>query len=245
MTNYLNEVYETKRSGTLKVTNYKSWNDVTVEFIKTGYTKVCSMNDIKKGGIKDPFYPLVFSVGFLGVGDFSRKTHQKIYDAWFAMLRRCYSHDQLPSYVGVTVCGEWHNFQQFAQWAVIQKGCDNSGWHLDKDILSKGNCIYSPDTCAFVPARLNMLFIKMFSPSDRGDQPIGVCYLDKEDKYLAQVMNKDNKREKKYFKSKDAAFAWYKSKKESLIEYFAEEYKSIIDTKVYSALISYKVEVAD
>lgn len=33
------------------------------------------------------------------------------------------------------------------------------GWHLDKDILLKGNKVYSPETCAFVPAKINSLLI--------------------------------------------------------------------------------------
>src|SRR5690554_1544968 len=30
------------------------------------------------------------------------------------------------------------------------------GWQLDKDILYKGNKVYSPDTCVFVPRELNL-----------------------------------------------------------------------------------------
>ena len=43
---------------------------------------------------------------------------------------------------------------------------------LDKDILCKGNKIYSRDTCVFVPQRINSLFTKC--DNARGDNPIGV-----------------------------------------------------------------------
>lgn len=32
------------------------------------------------------------------------------------------------------------------------------GYELDKDILIKGNRIYSPDTCCFVPSFINRLY---------------------------------------------------------------------------------------
>jgi hypothetical protein len=53
---------------------------------------------------------------------------------------------------------------------------------LDKDILYKGNKIYSPDTCVFVPQEINALFVK--NDANRGDLPIGVFYtLTKTNKY--------------------------------------------------------------
>jgi hypothetical protein len=44
--------------------------------------------------------------------------------------------------------------------------------HLGKDILVKGNKIYSYETCVFVPQRINELFTKR--QNERGDYPIGV-----------------------------------------------------------------------
>ena len=46
---------------------------------------------------------------------------------------------------------------------------------LDKDILCKGNKIYSRETCIFVPSRINTLFIKC--NKSRGKDPIGATEL--------------------------------------------------------------------
>ena len=61
-----------------------------------------------------------------------------------------YKQDNIE-YVDVTCVPEWHLFQTFAEWCDVQIGFNNEGWHLDKDILVKGNKIYGPDFCAFVP----------------------------------------------------------------------------------------------
>ena len=44
---------------------------------------------------------------------------------------------------------------------------------IDKDILYKGNKIYCPEKCIFVPFSINSLFTKR--QNRRGDYPIGVC----------------------------------------------------------------------
>lgn len=54
-------------------------------------------------------------------------------------------------------------FQEFAEWCQSEYGYMNveqNGrfWQLDKDILVSGNMVYSPDTCCFVPNRINSVF---------------------------------------------------------------------------------------
>jgi len=72
------------------------------------------------------------------------------------MLRRCYdpkSHIKHPTYKNVTVCKEWHNFQVFAEWFEAQH--KEEWYELDKDLLSRDNKIYSPETCLLIPCSLN------------------------------------------------------------------------------------------
>ena len=61
--------------------------------------------------------------------------------------------------------------------------------HLDKDILCKGNKVYSSETCVFVPARINSIILN--SQNRRGDLPVGVNYNKKTGKYRAQYKNND------------------------------------------------------
>ena len=78
-----------------------------------------------------------------------------IYRVWKHMLERCYSpklHARFPSYIGCTVVAEWLSFSAFRAWMIDQ---DWEGRQLDKDILTPGNKVYSPDTCIFVDANLN------------------------------------------------------------------------------------------
>ena len=94
------------------------------------------------------------------------------YGSWAEMLRRCYSDRYIksnPTYAGCSVCEEWLTFSAFKSWAELQEW---EGKQLDKDIVSPGNKVYSPDACAFVSLQVNSLLnIKRAS---RGDFPIGV-----------------------------------------------------------------------
>ena len=87
------------------------------------------------------------------------------------MLRRCYDeklHKKYPTYIDCKVCEEWLNFQNFAKWYYNNYyEIENEKICLDKDILHKGNKIYSPDNCVFVPNNINVLFVK--SDKSRGD----------------------------------------------------------------------------
>ena len=80
------------------------------------------------------------------------------YERWRAMLRRCYSslcHKRQPTYIGCSVCPEWRYFSKFRLWMENQKW---EGLELDKDLLVKGNQVYSPDTCCFIPKGINCIF---------------------------------------------------------------------------------------
>lgn len=91
------------------------------------------------------------------------------------MLTRCYNHKSLkknPSYIGCSVCDEWLTYSNFKRWYEDPINGYREGYHLDKDILVKGNKVYSPETCCFVPHSINCLLLTR--QRKRGALPIGV-----------------------------------------------------------------------
>jgi len=89
-----------------------------------------------------------------------------------ACFRRCYSvkdQEKYSTYIDCTVSNEFLTFSNFRVWML---GHDHEGMELDKDIKVKGNKIYSPETCLFIPSPLNSLLTD--SASKRGLYPVGV-----------------------------------------------------------------------
>ncbi|PHS02412.1 MAG: hypothetical protein COA78_21060 [Blastopirellula sp.] len=153
------KIYTSKNNGRCKVLEYIDSSNVVVEFLDTGYICTSEAASVKKGLVKDRLKPNVCGVGFVGVGGYDaayKRVPTKPYVTWKSMLERCYGNVQkrCPTYKGVTVCNEWHNFQVFAQWFN-----DNyiDGFQLDKDIKTEGNKIYSPSTCLFVSRKDNSI----------------------------------------------------------------------------------------
>lgn len=152
-------IHPTTNCGDLKVLEYTNSRKVLVQFVDTGFVALAMAHNIRNGCVRDPYIPTVLGIGFLGDGCYKSKrgnTMTKMYQVWHDMLRRCYSaeyQENQPTYIGCSVCDDWHNFQVFGEWFE-----DNyiSGYHLDKDSLVKGNKVYSPDTCAFIPREENM-----------------------------------------------------------------------------------------
>ena len=82
-----------------------------------------------------------------------------------------------PTYIGCT--NGFKDFQEFAEWCQHQYGYlhkEENGrhWQVDKDLKIFGNKMYSPETCIFVPTRINSLLISC--GARRGTHPLGVCY---------------------------------------------------------------------
>ena len=187
----------------------------------------------------------------IGINDsdsqvFTTKNGEKIpevaYKHWLSMMSRCYGRvkEKEPSYIGCVVCDEWLVYSNFKEW-FDENYID--GYHLDKDILVKGNKIYSPETCCFVPKEINNLLNK--HSKDRGELPIGVtksgC------RFSARLNMIDVRKRIGYFKTPYDAFCGYKKEKESYIKKVAKEYynKGAIGKNVHDALMNYKVEITD
>jgi hypothetical protein len=236
--------------STMKITEYNNSYDILVKF-EQGNTVHTNWQAFCKGEVTNVFDKSVCNVGYIGQGIYKTSENgkkTKINETWHKMLQRCYDEkfqEREPTYKGCFVCEDWLNFQNFGNW-FDENYYEVQGeiMHLDKDILLKGNKIYSPDTCVFVPQRINCLFIK--SDASRGNYPIGVNYHKVNNKYIARC-NID-KGERKYlgsFNTPEEAFNSYKIFKENYIKVVAEYHKNKIPKNLYYALLSYEVDIND
>lgn len=161
----------------------------------------------------------------------------KVYRVWSGILSRCYS-PKNQSYSrygarGVYVCDGWLEFQNFAAWYYEQpKGED---WHIDKDIISEGNLIYSPDTCTFVPPSINTFFATL--PKNIGFVP--TLTFDKGG-YKASISDGEYKYSKT-FKTQYEGFIFYKKFKEDRARELAKEFNTTLDARVVEALLNFTV----
>lgn len=218
--------------------------DCDVQFEDGVVVKNRRYGDIKRGKIKNLYYPTVYGIGYTGVGahksSFEGKD-TKMYYTWNSMLQRSYSEEyyiKLPSYKGCSVDKNWHSFQNFGHW--YEKNY-KEGWHLDKDILVKGNKIYSPETCCIVPAEINTLFVK--HNKNNRKYPVGVTR--RYNKFIAQISKNGITEEIDYFDTIEEAFHAYKTAKEAYIKEVADEWKPLVHPKVYTAMYKYEVEITD
>ena len=146
------------------------------------------------------------------------------------------------SYKGVTCSENFKSYDFFYKWCQTQGGFKEY-FALDKDLLVKGNKVYSEDTCVFVPQRINSLLVSC--KANRGDLPIGVCWHKGNEKYTAQGWDGKHRKTIGYYSSIEDAFQAYKTFKEAYIKQVAEHYKSQIDPRAYEALVKYTVEITD
>lgn len=231
------------------IKEYRNCEDIDVYFPEYNYTNEhLQYINFKNGNVKCPYEKRVFNIGYLGEGKYNASINRKCtkyYDVWKGILERCYDPkyiEKRPTYIGCEVHESWHDFQVFAKWADENYyEIEGERIALDKDILCKGNKIYSPDTCVFVPTRINSLFTK--NNKCRGNLPVGVSY--KNQKYVTSCNTNEKRKHLGYYNTPEEAFQVYKKFKEQYIKEVAEEYKSKIPTKLYNAMLNYKVEIDD
>ena len=252
-TERLGETLNNNFGSEMIIVEYRKAKDIDVYFPEYDYTaEHVRYGDFEKGKIKCPFEPRVFGIGYLGVGEYKAWENgkdTKVYKAWKNMLQRCYDsklHMKHPTYFNCTVCDEWLNFQNFAAWYEENYyEIEDKVMCLDKDILVKGNKIYGPDTCVFVPQEINLLFTKR--DAARGESPIGVSIRTDRRRNMFQAYCRVNGKLKHigYYSSPEEASAAYKEFKEELIKSIADEYKEYIPDKLYDAMYNYEVSLFD
>ena len=199
--------------------------------------------------LRDRTIPNVYGVGYMG-NNFELKSSCNgkkcpVYDMWYRIIERCYSkklHDRCPTY---TDCYVSDDFKDYSKW---RKWYDNyqykhDGWQLDKDLLIKGNKIYSSETCVFLPHIINSTLTK--SNKTRGKYLIGAYFDAHNDKFKAYISKRGKKVALGYFENEVDAHLAYKTAKEDYLKELAEEYKDMLDPRAYEALYNYTVDIDD
>lgn len=144
-----------------------------------GYETTVRLTHLNNGFIKNPFHPKLYGVGYYGDGPYSATINgmnTKEYSVWSDMLQRVYDprvQVKKPFYMGSTVDARWHNFQVFADW-YSNNPFNYPDYQIDKDILIRGNKVYSPETCCLVPNVINTQFRDMSSYMVDNGLPVGV-----------------------------------------------------------------------
>lgn len=173
----------------------------------------------------------------VGYNNVRNSNSKKSYNTWRCLLLRCFDENykaKHPAYKDCTMCDEWLLFSNFDSW--FNKHYIE-GWQLDKDLLSRGNLHYSPETCCFLPIDLNNIYKRNLS-----GRTIPTCIsITDYGKYFVSIKSGGIRVFAKSFDTIESALAAYKENKENIIKETAEKYKSLLDERVYEALYNLAV----
>lgn len=157
-----------------------------------------------------------------------------IYATWSGMINRCYSaksHAKRPAYIDCSVCNEWLLFSNFRKWMIKQ---DWKGMEIDKDIITPGNRVYSPENCYFIPSGLNKLLTG--GTLKKHSLPIGVTLVEDTGMYRVRLRYSGVKTQIGNFKCKiEARNAYIIAKSNLIIKISSEQ----CDIRVSEGLISH------
>ena len=243
------KVCKSLNSGDFKILKYNNKKNVEIRFLKTGFEAVVELGSIRNGYVKDCYSPSVHGVGVSGTKYPIRVNGilTKEYELWQNMLKRCYSDSfkkKYPTYEGCQVSDNFKSYEYFYEWCNKQIGFGVDGFELDKDLLVKGNKVYSESACVFIHKDINLLLTK--STASRGKHLIGVSWHDKGKAFEARVSKSKGKSEHLgYFKTEIRAFNAYKTAKEAFVKEQTNKWKGKIDERAYEALLNYEVNIDD
>lgn len=221
------QVFHTKQGGSVTVIDIVDYRNILIQHNDSyKHTMVVKLQRLNKGDIRNPYFPTLLGKGFIGTGSYSSVSHKVAYKMWSAMLTRAYcskTKERQITYLHVTVCHSWHNFQNFAEWLYSQDYF-NEGFQLDKDILVNGNKEYSPDCCSLVPQEINKLFIN--KGGSNKELSVGVYY--RKGTYSVKAGNKYVGN----YPSLELAKEAYTTAKSVYVLSKVEEWKDRLDPKV-------------
>lgn len=227
----------------MQIIEYNLRSDIRIKFLdEYGYETNTTYQNFKRGVMKNQYDKTIYGIGYLGEG----KHHPHAgndgiqfekYTAWQHMIGRCYCEEKReshPAYAGCTVCEEWWNFQTFAEWYeenFYDLG-DGTRMHIDKDVMVKGNKIYSPSTCIILPQRINMIFMQKEKKRDI-DLPNAIyrCKTGYQASYNGKSLG--------VFKTLESAIEAHDKEMRIHIKLIANEYRGRIPDYIYEALLKW------
>lgn len=186
-------------------------------------------------------YKLVYGVGVRDDHISSDRKITKTGRLWHGILGRCFGEnnkDKFKTYIDCSVSEDWLVYSNFKRDIESMVGYGEEGWHLDKDILFKGNRLYSRETCCFVPQHINARF-KRSSKNNTG-LPSGVQIRNsgKTVKYISTCNDIDcNKVYLGRFETIDEARIAYVHAQHNVILEMVDLYEDKLDSRVIVALV--------
>ncbi len=241
---FIGKLFTSKNYGNFIVVEYLCANDVTVEFVDTGSIVKTSTPAILRGEIKDRFKPTVFGVGY--IGDSVTKVNGKItpeYKLWCLMLNRCYgktNRNNLSAYENCTVSENFKNFTYFKDWCNKQVGFNEPLFQLDKDLLMRGNRIYSENTCCFIPQEIN---VAISVKKDKANSlPVGFSNYTTQGKFRVELSKRNVSVYLGVYDTIEEGMYVYKQAKEAYIKELANKWKDKLSHTAYNALMLYTIE---
>jgi len=228
MRNHIGERWETNEGYVTEIIDGGSKPGYCVIKIENWVSEI-TYNSLKRGNVKYPYHKSVFNIGFTGEGNYTAwkdAKNTKAYTTWRSMLLRCYAKEFLikqPTYKGCSVAKDWHNFQNFGAWFEEHY---QEGYALDKDLLVPGNKVYSPETCIFLPQKLNNFLATQYRSNTSGYT--GVCWNKNNNKWQAVIHSDGKNKYLGLFNSLEDAAETYNKARKIEAEKLKEEYKDVL-----------------
>lgn len=193
---------------------YKNSNCCVIESKNTHNLIKIRYKHFKSGEFKDCLKPSIYGLGIVGFNKIP-VLYYSIYNIWRNVILRAKIHTNIYYenwYFDVNMIDSWFYFPNFLDWFLEQPNyiedilnilsIERTRFELDKDILKKGNRLYSDLTCCLVPESINKSFT--YAKKDNMNLPVGLCftsdrkgvYITHYDKKLVRLLDIDTT---KYF----------------------------------------------
>lgn len=237
-TERIGEKTTTHQGFEIEIVEYNSATDVIVEFNDRYHSRKKTLYlYFKNQQVQCPSCFVLYDKAIAYKEDI--KNNKIAYEKYRAMFDRCYGKQDgnNVAYKGCEVCEEWFKFENFVTWFNDNYyEIDGQTMELDKDLFGNGK-LYSPQTCIFLPHRINSIFTRSENRRKKNkDLPKGVHTHKRQNGstcYRVLRLRKDCL----FDNVEDAERAYKEIEQKRKIE-LAEEYKDYIPKKLYDFLIS-------